>query len=707
MLNEICAGMLKRIIDGKAPVKLDELAAEFAISRRSVRYNLDKIDVFLADGGFPPLVRQRNVGIVFSVTAEQANLIVGQLESVGPAYYSASQVERQDLILAVLLREHDYVTMEQLARMLSVSRTTVVKDLRRLRAHLAEYELKLVSSTYHGVKIAGEERRLRRAAIALLRRNVDERGGIHRDIAPAVHVLRRIPRREINRLFDQVNIRLIERWVTEAEAQLSVTFSDEAFYGLVIHIAIAIQRIRLGKDIVMERKELKSYETMKEFAAASFLAGKMEKAYQIRVPYDEIGYITLHLLGSNGYAARPSYGKDWAKVELLTGQILQAVSERLGRDDLMRDGRLFNGLRDHLRPALHRLKNGLHITNPVLAGIQADYAELFAAVKEGMFPVENFIGKRFNEEEIGYFTLHFGAALEKLRAHESVTARVLVVCSTGMGTAQLLASRLQQRFQVKIAGIAAYRQVDPLIDANDVDLIVTTLPLYVAGVPCLQVNPLLSASDILRLKQYLPEYSRRPNHLLTHVLQAIGQHCEIKDYDGLIDELAKILNADAFILRKGGEQPLLTDLLSERSIALRVTADSWETAVRAGGKIMVDNNLVEERYVEAMVDTVKEMGPYIVIAPGIAMPHARPEDGAKEVGMVIITLEKPVEFGSAENDPVSVAVFLCAVDKVTHIKALAGLMELLEDENFKGAAEQAKSPAALLQYIQEKLKGEK
>lgn len=707
MLNEICAAMLRRIIGGQTPVKLDELADAFAVSRRSVRYHLNKIDAFLSGAGYPALIRKRSVGIIYSVSARQAEQILARLEDIGPGYYSASRAERQDLLLAALLCRRDYVTMEQLARNLAVSRTTVVKDLRRLRECLEEYALKLGSSPNHGVKLIGEERNLRRAALALLRRGIEEQGGGHRDIAAAVHALRQTGRREISRLFDQVNFHLIERWVTEAEAQLSVTFSDAAFYGLVVHIAIAVQRMKLGKHIVMERAELQQCATMKEFAAASFIAGNLEKAFQIRAPYDEIGYIALHLLGSNGYVERLLYDRDWAKVELFTGQILQAVSEKLNRPDLMQDRRLFDGLRDHLRPALHRLKHDLYITNPILADIQSDYAELFSTVQSSMFPAENFVGKRFNEEEIGYFTLHFGAALEKLRARAPAAARVLVVCGAGMGTAQLLASRLQQRFQVKIAGILAHRKVNTSQPMKGVDIIVTTLPLLVSGIPCLQVNPLLPANDLLKLKQYLPEYACPPNHLLANTLQAIRRHCEIKDYNGLIGELAKLLNTDTFIQGKGGEQPLLTDLLTERSIALRVKADDWEAAVRAGGKLMVGNGLVEERYVDAMVNTVKQMGPYIVIVPGIAMPHARPEDGAIEVGMAVVTLEKPVEFGSAENDPVSVAVFLCAVDKVTHIKALAGLMALLEDEYFKTAAEQAKSPAELLRYIREKLKEEK
>lgn len=127
-------------------------------------------------------------------------------------------------------------------------------------------------------------------------------------------------------------------------------------------------------------------------------------------------------------------------------------------------------------------------------------------------------------------------------------------------------------------------------------------------------------------------------------------------------------------------QPVLKDLLTEETIELNVNANNWEEAVRAGGRLLLDAGKIEERYIDAMIRTVKQLGPYIVIAPGIAMPHARPEDGAKEVGMSLITLKNPVNFGHQQNDPVKIVVCLCAVDNSSHIKALSQLVKFLNDE---------------------------
>jgi len=77
---------------------------------------------------------------------------------------------------------------------------------------------------------------------------------------------------------------------------------------------------------------------------------------------------------------------------------------------------------------------------------------------------------------------------------------------------------------------------------------------------------------------------------------------------------------------------------------------------------------------------VEEFGPYVVLIPGMALPHSRPEDGALKAGFSLITLATPVAFGVPENDPVDLVISFAAVDKVAHVEALRALTGLLADE---------------------------
>ncbi len=122
---------------------------------------------------------------------------------------------------------------------------------------------------------------------------------------------------------------------------------------------------------------------------------------------------------------------------------------------------------------------------------------------------------------------------------------------------------------------------------------------------------------------------------------------------------------------------MLEEFLSKNTIRLNVEALNWEEAVRAGGKLLIDAKKCQPEYVDAMVQTVYDLGPYMVLAPGLALAHARPEDGVLEDGLSLITLIKPVLFGSKKNDPVGIVISFCVVDKEGHVEMLKELAAFL------------------------------
>jgi PTS system ascorbate-specific IIA component len=102
-----------------------------------------------------------------------------------------------------------------------------------------------------------------------------------------------------------------------------------------------------------------------------------------------------------------------------------------------------------------------------------------------------------------------------------------------------------------------------------------------------------------------------------------------------------------------------------------------------------------------MIDMVRRVGPYMVLAPGLALPHARPEDGVLAAGVSLITLAKPVEFGSQENDPVSLVIAFGNPDKTSHINLLSQLAGLLGEESRRQKLSAAKSVKEVIEIIQQ------
>jgi DNA-binding GntR family transcriptional regulator/mannitol/fructose-specific phosphotransferase system IIA component (Ntr-type) len=148
-----------------------------------------------------------------------------------------------------------------------------------------------------------------------------------------------------------------------------------------------------------------------------------------------------------------------------------------------------------------------------------------------------------------------------------------------------------------------------------------------------------------------------------------------------------------------GDSMDIKELLPPDRIATNVQASTWEEAVRAAGNLLVKTGVVEARYVDAMVKTTQELGAYIVIAPGLAIPHARPEDGVIKPCFALITLANPIPFGHPKNDPVSLLIALGALDKKQHIEALQQMAEILSNPDRFNALKAAQSKEEILRIV--------
>lgn len=122
----------------------------------------------------------------------------------------------------------------------------------------------------------------------------------------------------------------------------------------------------------------------------------------------------------------------------------------------------------------------------------------------------------------------------------------------------------------------------------------------------------------------------------------------------------------------------LRELLRPDNIRCGARAVSWQDAVELVGCLLRDGGYTEERYTQAMRDLIEREGPYLVVAPGIALLHARPADGVLAAGIAVVTLTDPVPFGHSVNDPVWLLIGLAAMDDRSHVTALTQIATVLE-----------------------------
>lgn len=151
---------------------------------------------------------------------------------------------------------------------------------------------------------------------------------------------------------------------------------------------------------------------------------------------------------------------------------------------------------------------------------------------------------------------------------------------------------------------------------------------------------------------------------------------------------------------------MLLEVIHEDCIVTQASAKDWREVGRMAGQLLVDKGIVEPGYIEAALAAVEKFGMYIVVAPGIALFHSRPEDGVKAVGLSLVTLRDGVNFGVEGKDPVRLAFALAAVDNEAHLGLLAGLSAVLQDAELVASLMEAESPGAVVDLLKTKLQGE-
>jgi PTS system ascorbate-specific IIA component len=145
--------------------------------------------------------------------------------------------------------------------------------------------------------------------------------------------------------------------------------------------------------------------------------------------------------------------------------------------------------------------------------------------------------------------------------------------------------------------------------------------------------------------------------------------------------------------------PRLSQLLTVKAIHLGATAQDWRAAVGLAGDALVTSGATAPAYTDEMIATVEQLGPYIVIAPGIALAHSRPSPAVHHAGISLVTLSRPVDFGHRTNDPVAMVVGLAAPDEEGHVTALSTLAEFLSDEESRLGLVGATGPDEVLRLV--------
>ena len=332
----------------------------------------------------------------------------------------------------------------------------------------------------------------------------------------------------------------------------------------------------------------------------------------------------------------------------------------------------------HLIPVYYRLKFGLPSSNDYTDRIKEQHPDLFEFVKESLEPLSKVVGLPIPDSEIAYFVVHFGGYLKKNETSTRKNYRAVIVCPNGTSSSLMIKENLRILFpQVSFIGVTRVDRLHEFKD-DEFDLVFSTVKVETQK-PQYLVSVMMSVEQSSQLVQLVskdfPEMDSKDIEL-ERLLELIKRFASVSQESELRIALKKFIYEE---IQRKEVLPLLQDLITEKMFHRSSEKMGWKDAIRKASQPLLESGQITANYPEAMIGKVEEFGPFINLGKGIAIPHARPEDGVNEVGMSMLVLDHPIYLLDDPAQEIRLLICIAAVDNQTHLKALKHLTMILRD----------------------------
>ncbi|MBE2222357.1 MAG: PRD domain-containing protein [Anaerolineae bacterium] len=504
--------ILQLLVESNEPLGSADLAGEMDLTSRQVNYGLKGLRAWLEQRDVTLKVTP-GVGAQLVCSPEKCRELLRELATDDRFQLVLSVEERQQLIALILLVADEPLILYQLQQLTEVSRTTILKDIESIEPWIQSHGLSLERRPNYGFEIRGAEGAFRQALSALLWgqtplgkpliKMAHAQGlifelGTDANLMPIVAKVRtQIKRWDVQRTFGQV---------TYAEAQLNGRFTDDAVLDLALNLAVQTDRVQAGNIVLVQEQMLNWLQTLNIWAVATQIAKHLGWRSNTRWPETEIAYIAMHFL------AAPRNDRWPGDLEIdnifteLIDELVACIVNTYGLPHLALDKTLRDGLVIHIIPACLRHRFNLwtpHTNERTELSGKYGFERKLAIVLAGI--IEQRTAVVLPENEINNIALLLRAAY--IREHPNLVQEVIIVCPSGMATAQLLVARLKARFpRLGTLRVVSLRELNQKM-IESAELIITTVPLTTTATDkqnnIIQVHPLLLPEDVEKITQWL------------------------------------------------------------------------------------------------------------------------------------------------------------------------------------------------------------
>ena len=669
-LNARCKEILSLLMSANSHMTIDEIAKAKTVSRRSIYYDLCKINEWLEYHKIPQIEVERGKGIY--LTPEQHRMMAQLTEMPNQAAgYVFSPGERVRAMICMIGTSLDTIGIDELMAFCQVSRNTVFNDLKVATAQLQKYDLHLQYETKRGYRIEGD---------TVCRRTVC----LH-----YFHSMISLYTSGVLRLHNRDMVQEVMDRFRGIESSLNVRYPEEMLLGL----ASLMPSMERGRDVLDLRDiSIREVVASREFAAVVEHFPHLIESEQI--------YLAVHLMGTRVLGVSINVNRD---NELYNAaRSLVAEFEKMADVQFDYSTDVERALFMHLKSSWYRFRYGIRMDGaPLVHDMLRTNVELFEVTKKACEYLENELALPISDSEVAYLALNFAGYIRQ-STHTGDQLRILIVCCQGMTTGHMLRWEISSLLpNARVVDVVAVQDVFNVKDICDV--VISTVPVK-SDVPVQVVHPVMTDKEriaVLRLGAGNVEtLSTVENVSPQEIMNIVQKYVPEESWSALCKEL------DQYVEEKA-KRSLMLEARNNHGLIRYLTVDKirlsdrdmeWREALSYVAEPLVRRGSIEPAYVDSIVSMIETMGTYMFFVPGLMLAHAKPDSWVKHMDVSVGVFRQPVQFSQYRH--AKIIIMLAPVDKDSHLEILRDIMRVFAVQTRIDDLQQAGSSMEILENLQ-------
>lgn len=616
----------KLILSNSKSMEVKKLITTYRISLKTLRTDVNEINDFLLEAKMSPTKLNEKEKLI--LLEKDIMKIQDRLNHMDTYSYKMSREERQIYIIAELLMSQDYITMQNLAKKLNVSRNTILNDFETVKDYCLAFNVNVLMKSSKGIKIECDQKDRNNLLMQIFHDLEDD----YMEKSFFYQLIQR-------KLGMKISLEMIKEDLREYMEQQHMLVSDRVFSYVSIYLFVILNR--------KINKKRRTVEKLTGDTASDNLLNWFADKYEVSINKNDVKdfgrYMKQHDFNIS------SEQKEINDVELygIIVYFLQMVGEDI-ECSLQSDTVLIESLLEHIRT----LKNweDYDFEMPLSDELPIPKEILEKTIEKNSIILERYLGYPLTKEMKESIMIHICAAFVRNLEYLNLL-EVLIVCPGSMATGKYLEAQVKNYFDFRVAAVIPSRDVEEFLKSNKIDFVISTVNVRSESVPCVKVQAQLTMNDINAIQNIAFLLGRKENKSenesryveqnFLDVMKTFLEKLDASKRDEFFDEVYALMETK---IQSTGKS-ILAQMLDPSKIMIKQEKITWEQGILQAADILEKKGCVGSDYGKKAVENVEEYGDYIIISKGIALAHAgKKEAHVYKDGLSLVMCPEGIEF---------------------------------------------------------------